>query len=243
MSDTLVLMNVMIIDDDEMSRKVLEKFIERADFLRLTGSYSNPLDAANSFKNEEPVDLIFLDVEMPEMTGFEFLDTFENLPQIIIISGNRQYALDAFDYDVVDYLLKPFSTARLFKAVDKAYKKFEEMNTNEHEFENSFFIKSSQALVRVNFEEILWVEALENYVVLNTFSEKHTIHFTMKAILEKLPAKLFTRVHRSFIVNVTKVDLIRDNSIIMKSSKEAKVIPIAKSYKDILMNNLNLVNK
>ena len=243
MTEKLNLMTVTIIDDDKLSRKLLEKFIDRADFLELRGSFDNALDAISSLKSEKSVDLIFLDIEMPEMTGFEFLESLENLPQIIITSGNKNYALEAFEHDVTDYLLKPFTTARLFKAIDKAYKRFEESNTSDSDFENSFFIKSSSSLIRVNFDEILWVEALENYVVVNTNGDKYTIHFTMKAIIEKLPIKKFTRVHRSYIVNVGKIELIKDNTIIMKTNKETKTIPIAKSYKDALMNNINLVSR
>ncbi len=236
-------MNCIIIDDDPLSRKVLEDLIERTDFLTLINSYSNAVDAMNSFQAKEEVNLIFLDVEMPEMSGLEFLKTIENPPQIIIVSGQEKYALEAFEYEVVDYLLKPVTIPRFYKSINKAYKRFTEKKQVE-EVRNEIFIKKKNAtLVRLSYDDILWIEALENYVIVSTYNEKYTIHFTMKAITQKLPQRKFKRVHRSYIVNISKISVIEDNSVIINIKAGTKVIPIGKSYKERLMEDLNLMSK
>src|SRR4030066_487067 len=192
-------MNCIIIDDDQMSRRIIEEFVSRTDQLILLSSYENAVDAINAFNGDEDIDLIFLDIEMPEMSGIDFLNSLTNPPQIIIISSKEKYALEAFNYDVIDYLLKPIVYSRFFKAINKANVRFK----NKVDYrEDEIFIKKNSALVRLKYEDILWVEALENYVIFSTFNERYTIHFTMKAIEQKLPTSKFSRVHRSFIVNV-----------------------------------------
>jgi DNA-binding LytR/AlgR family response regulator len=235
-------MNCIIIDDDKLSRKVIEEFVLRTDSLNLIDSYSSAVDAINAFNTGEEINLIFLDVEMPEMTGLEFMKTLQDPPQIIIISAKDKYAIDAFEYDVTDYLLKPVSYARFFKAVEKVLSRDNDNSETKH-VGNEIFIKKGSSLVRLNYDEILWVEALENYVIVNTFSDKFTIHFTMKAIENKMPTDKFKRVHRSYIVNVNKINVIEDNSVVIKTEEGSKVIPIGKSFKDKLMNELNLMIK
>lgn len=234
-------MNCIIIDDDKLSRKIVEEFVGRTDNLTLIHSYENAVDAINAFKNEPDIDLIFLDIEMPEMSGLDFMESLKNPPQIIIISSKDKYALNAFDYDVTDYLLKPIAYSRFYKAVDKAQDRFtkNKIDTKGDEI----FIKKNSSLVRLKYDNILWVEALENYVIFNTFSDKYTIHFTMKAIEQKLPAHKFTRVHRSYIVNTSSINVIEDNSVIIKTKDGVKTIPIGKSYKDKLMGDINLIVK
>jgi len=234
-------MNCIIIDDDVLSRRVVEEFVERTDFLALKFSFKDAVEAINAFNNgDDEIDLIFLDIEMPEMDGIDFLNTLNNLPQVIIISSKEKYAVNAFDYDVTDYLLKPITYSRFYKAVLKAkniHKTKERNNVEE------IYVKKNSALVRIKYEDILWVEALENYVIINTFNEKFTIHFTMKSIESQLPSKQFKRVHRSYIINVKKIDRIEDNSVYIKNSEGLKNIPIGKAYKERFMNDINLMGK
>lgn len=239
-----MVLNCIIIDDDKLSRKVIEEFVNRTESLVLVNSYSSAVDAINVFNIGEEIHLIFLDIEMPMMTGLEFLKTLSDPPQIVIISAKDKYALEAFEYDVTDYLLKPVSYARFFKAVDKVIFRFKEVEEKRMVEDNDeIFIKKSSSLVRLKYDDILWIEALENYVIVNTFSEKFTIHFTMKAIERKMPLTKFKRVHRSYIVNVNKISIIEDNSIIINIEDGTKMIPIGKSYKEKLMNDLNLMVK
>jgi DNA-binding LytR/AlgR family response regulator len=233
-------MNCIIIDDDLMSRKIIEEFIARTDQLNLIASYDNAMDAINAFNADSDIDMIFLDIEMPEMSGIDFLESLQNPPQIIIISSKEKYALQAFNYDVTDYLLKPIVYSRFFKAINKANVRFKNKVDSK---EDEIFIKKNSALVRLKYEDILWVEALENYVIFSTFNERFTIHFTMKAIEQKLPTNRFSRVHRSFIVNVSRISVIEDNAIIIKTHDGNKSIPIGKSYKDKLLRDINLIAK
>lgn len=234
-------MNCIIIDDDALSRRVVEEFVERTDFLSLKYSFKDAIEAINSFnKDSGEIDLIFLDIEMPEMDGIDFMNTLKNLPQIIIISAKEKYAVNAFDYDVTDYLLKPISYSRFYKAVLKAKNIHE---SKERRDLDEIFIKKNSALVRLKYEDILWVEALENYAIVNSFNEKFTIHFTMKSIESQFPLKQFKRIHRSYIVNVKKIDRIEDNSVYIENSDGLKIIPIGKAYKERFMNDINLMGK
>lgn len=235
-------MNCIVIDDDKLSRVVIEEFVGKSDGLTITGAFSNAIDAINTIKENDAVDLIFLDIEMPQMTGIDFLKSLDHPIQVIIISSKEKYALDAFDYDVTDYLLKPITYSRFFKAIDKAVTRYKKEKLNS-ESKDEIFIKKGSSLVRIKFDEILWIEALENYVILNTSSEKLTIHFTMKAIEKKLPSKKFTRIHRSYIVNTNKISVIKDNSVEIKLQNETITIPIGKSYKEQLMKDINLMVK
>ena len=235
-------MNCIVIDDDKFSRRVIEELIKKTDNLILAGSFSTAVDAINFLKQQESVDLIFLDIEMPEMSGIDFLDTLKNPPQVIIISAKGKYALNAFEYDVTDYLLKPVTFPRFYKAVDKAMNRTQKSNLSGIG-KDEIFIKKNSSLVRLKYDDILWIEALENYVVFNTFSDKFTIHFTMKAIEQKLPPKKFVRVHRSFIINKSSINEIEDNAILIKTIDGIKSVPIGKSYKDKLMDDLNLIAK
>ncbi|HOP05270.1 MAG TPA: LytTR family DNA-binding domain-containing protein [Tenuifilaceae bacterium] len=235
-------MKCIIVDDDEMSRRLLEDYVSKTNFLILSNSFSNAIDAINFVGEGNEVNLIFLDIEMPEMTGIEFLNTLALPPQVIIVSSKEKYAVDAFDYDVTDYLLKPINYARFFKAVSKASENFNK-SKNVVDGDKEIFIKKSNALVKIKYNDILWVEALENYVVINTVNDKFTIHFTMKSIETQLPDSMFKRVHRSFIVNIKHIFSIEDNSIIVKTSEGKKSIPIGKSYRDKLLREINLMNK
>ncbi len=237
-------MNCVIIDDDKFSTRIIEDFIGRTEGLNLVGSYDSAVEAINKMSrpDAERVHVIFLDIEMPEMSGIDFLKSLNELPQVIIYSSQEKYALEMYEYDVTDYLLKPVNYARFIKSVNRVKERFDKKETLSKE-STEIFIKNNNSLVRVKFEDILWIEALENYVVVNTFKDKYTIHFTMKSIAEKMPADKFVRVHRSFIVNMSKVKSIEDNSVIIKSESGSKVIPIGKSYKDQLMNDINLISK
>lgn len=235
-------MNCIIIEDDPLSVRIIQEFIRKTTDLSLIHTFSNAIDAINILQTDESIELIFLDIELPEMSGLEFLDSLKEAPQVIIISSKGLYAADAFDYEVADYLVKPITYARFYKAIQRARKRMEKEKLDKIG-RSEIFIKKDSTLVRLKYDEILWIEALENYVIFNTFNEKFTIHFTMKAIEQKLPQDKFTRVHRSFIVNTSSIDAIEDNSVLIKVHDGIKSIPIGKSYKDKLMGDINLIIK
>lgn len=234
-------MKCIIIDDDEITCRVIEDYVKRTTFLELKASFSSAVEAINYINAGNNVNLIFLDIEMPEMTGIEFLNTITQKPQIVIVSSREKYALEAFEYNVTDYLLKPVTYARFFKAANKALENFDK--NQQSNADEEIFIKKGNSLVKIRFSDILWVEALENYVVINTDIDKFTIHFTMKAIENQLPPVYFKRVHRSFIVNIKSIFSIEDNSVVVKVHDGKKLIPIGKSYRDNLLNEINLMNK
>ncbi|HDR90244.1 MAG TPA: response regulator transcription factor [Bacteroidetes bacterium] len=235
-------MNCIVVDDDRMSRLVIEEFIKKTNFLSLIASFSTAVEAINAITSNNQINLIFLDIEMPEMNGIDFMNTLKQPPQIIIISSKEKYALDAFSYDVTDYLLKPIAYPRFYRAVSKANSRYQLSRLDNHVREE-IFIKKGSSLVRLKLDDILWVEALENYVILNTFNEKYTIHFTMKAIERKLPPAKFIRIHRSYIININKIAIIQDNLVEIETDHGLKGIPIGKSYKEQLMKDINLMVK
>ncbi len=235
-------MKCIIVDDDDMSRRVIEEYVNKTDFLLLERSFADPIEAINYIRQGNEVNLIFLDVEMPEMTGIEFMKLLGLPISVVIISSKEKYALEAFEHSVTDYLLKPVNYGRFFKAVNKSLEKFHSDRPVSGK-DSEIFVKKNSSLVRVNFQDILYIEALENYVVINTIHDKFTIHFTMKSIEQQLPLDRFKRVHRSFIVNVGQIFSIEDNSVIVKSPDGKKVIPIGKSYREKLMNEIKLMNK
>ena len=237
-------MNCIIVDDDDFSVRIIEEFVNQTEGLELLATFTNAIEAVNWLNNseKEPVHLIFLDIEMPEMSGIEFLRALNVIPQVIIYSSQEKYALESYEYDVTDYLLKPVTYARFIKAVNRARERFERKE-NPVKQSTEIFIKNNSSLVRVKYDDILWIEALENYVVVNTFKEKYTIHFTMKSISDKMPSERFMRIHRSYIVNFSKISAIEDNSVIIRTESGNRVIPIGKSYKDKLLNDINLITK
>lgn len=237
-------MNCVIIDDDKLSVKIMQGFVDKTAGLNLLGTFDNPVEALGILNSplSQPVDLIFLDIEMPQMTGIEFLAQLKTMPQVIIYSSQEKYALESYEYDVTDYLLKPVEFERFEKAIGRV-KEREDKNEAPVKESTEIFIKNNASLVRLKYDDILWVEAMENYVVLNTVKTKYTIHFTMKAFCDRLPPEKFMRVHRSFIVNFTKVKSIEENMLLIVQDKVSKSIPVGKSYKDALFNKLNIISK
>ncbi len=233
-------MNCIVIDDDKFSRKVIEEYIKKSEGLQLLGAFSNAKDAIAFLKKNHEVELIFLDIEMPEMSGIDFLKAMKVPPQVVITSSKGKYALDAFDYDVVDFLLKPFTFARFNRSIERVLSRIQRLSFNNLSSKNEIFIKKNSSLVKLKYDEILYIEALENYVVFNTYNEKYTIHNTMKSLTTKLPAN-FVRVHRSYIINLNAINEIDDNMILIKTNEGDITIPIGKAFKDNLHNALQKI--
>lgn len=233
-------MNCIIVDDDKLSCKLLEGFVAKSSSLNLVGCFVDSVEARNIFTERSDIDLIILDIEMPELNGFEFINSLDYPPNIIIVSSAEEYALKAFDFNVVDYLLKPVTYGRFCKAIDKTTRYFgrkEASATGDEEI----FIKKGSSLVKLKLRDIIYIEALENYVTLNTNDDKFTIHFTMKAIEMQLPSGVFIRVHRSYIINKTMIQSIKENALELNVGGEQKSIPVGKSFRDSLLNDINVM--
>jgi DNA-binding LytR/AlgR family response regulator len=230
-------MNCIIVDDDEMSRSTVQHFVEQTEFLKLKGNCSSASEAIQLLKTEQ-IHLVFLDIEMPQMSGLEMLETLEVSPYIIFITSKRDYAVEAFEHNVVDYLLKPLKYVRFIKAVNKVMDLVRVAKTTTFDItEDDIFVKSELKYVRIRFKEVCYIEAMADYVVLYLKDSKHIIHSTMKGIEKKIPLDSFVRIHRSYIVNQTKIEQVENANVIIN----AKRLPIGASYKNDFMSKLKIL--
>jgi DNA-binding LytR/AlgR family response regulator len=203
----------IIVDDEPMARKVLQEYIEDIDFLELVGKAENPVKA-NALLAQVDADLILLDINMPMLSGIEYLRTAASLPMVIITTAYAEYAIEGFELDVIDYLVKPFSFERFLKACNKA-KEFHSHTQTPVTGSKSdhFFIKCDGRIEKVLYTELLYVEAMLNYVILHTDSRKMIAYLTIKSMVEQLPADIFLKVHKSYIINMSKIKSIEGNEI------------------------------
>jgi DNA-binding LytR/AlgR family response regulator len=229
-------LNCVIIDDEPIARKLLQEYIEETDFLVLVGTAENPLKAT-SLINSLELDLIFLDINMPKMNGFDFLRSTHNLPMVIMTTAYGQYALEGFEMAVIDYLVKPFSLERFLKASQKALElktlKQKKLILEKAEPEY-FYVKCDGKIEKVIYDELVYIEAMANYVTLYTLHDKLIVYLTIKGILEKLPPEKFMQVHKSHIVNINNVKTIEGNMLHLGATK----ITIGLSFLDEVMKRL-----
>jgi len=223
----------ILADDEPVARKLLQEYIADIDFLELKGSCENALKA-NSLLNSEPIDLMFLDINMPRLSGIELLRTATSLPMVIMTTAYAGYATDGFELDVLDYLVKPFAFDRFLKACNKAkdyhelknHKAADSKAANDH-----FFVRAEGRIEKIFYDDLIHVEAMLNYVVLHTVNGKMIVYHTIKGILEQLPADTFLKVHKSSIVNITKIRSIEGNEIDLGKAK----VTISQSSYDAAM--------
>jgi DNA-binding LytR/AlgR family response regulator len=236
-----MLLKAIIVDDEPIARKLLSEYIADIDYLELAGMAENPL-RADVLMAERPVDLIFLDINMPKLSGIEFLRagaSGERRPLVIITTAYAEYALEGFELDVVDYLLKPISFERFIKACHKARTKYRDLFPDAVPPEETapmdhFFVKCDDGLEKVSYNELLYVEAMMNYVVLHTAGRKLIAYLTLKSILAQLPARRFIQVHKSFVVNKDSITGIRGNTVRLG----AVSIPISQHFHESAMREI-----
>ena len=231
-------MNCLIVDDNEVARMAMKQLVSQVQWLNLLAECSSAIEAFNFLKTEN-IQLLFLDIEMPGMTGIELTKQLGNKkPLIIFTTAKSDYALEAFELNVVDYLLKPVSLPRFLQAVGRA-REVMDSNKQEVKFEEKefVFVKDNGVLKKLNVDEILFLEAMGDYVKVHTGQKFHVLHSTLKSIEEKLPTNKFIRVHRSYIVALSKIDFIQEGVISIGKSS----IPVAETYKASLNKKLNLL--
>src|SRR6185437_3734147 len=212
-----MLLKAIIVDDEPIARKVLSEYIEDIDYLELAGMAENPLKA-DALMAVRPVDLIFLDINMPKLSGIEFLRARaagEKRPLVIITTAYAEYALDGFELDVVDYLVKPIPFERFLKACQKARARLAERQAADAAGDSAehCFVKCGDSLEKIVYGELLYVEARMNYIVLHTTGKKLIAYLTLKGLLAELPAHQFIQVHKSFVVNREMISSIRGNTL------------------------------
>ena len=231
-----MIINCLVIDDEPLARKGLKEYIADVDFLNLTGEFDNPLKAAEILSRGER-QLLFLDIQMPKITGLEFFRTLQNAPPVIFTTAFPQYALEGFEVNALDYLVKPVSFERFLKAAMKAKEYYEVREKNVAEASAAadyFFIKADNRLVKILFDDVLFVEALQNYVTIHTKDRKFITYLTFKSVEDYLPSDKFLKVHKSFIVAASKIDSIEGNDIRIGQQH----IPISRNQKDEVMERL-----
>jgi DNA-binding LytR/AlgR family response regulator len=232
-----VIINCVIIDDEPLARKGLSEYIGGIDFLHLTGSYENPVKALNAI-TQGNVQLLFLDIQMPSITGLEFFKMLPHPPPVIFTTAYPQYALEGFELNALDYLVKPISFDRFIKAALKAKEYYELREKNKTEYLTSstdhFFIKSENKLVKISFRDILFVEALQNYINIYTEGRKYITYLTFKSVEEYLPAEHFLKVHKSYIISIFRVSSIEANEIKIGIHS----IPISRNLKESVIEKL-----
>jgi two-component system LytT family response regulator len=223
----------IITDDEPFARKGLQGYIEKIDFLDLKGVCEDALQLSNLLQ-QQPVDLLFLDIQMPHITGIEFLKAFPRPPKVIFTTAFEQYALQGFELDVIDYLLKPISYERFLKATWKARDYFALKEEKAGTAIPYMFAKSNGKLEKINFDEILFIEGMENYAAIYLENKKLIIHTTIKGLLEKLPAGQFIQTHKSYIAAINKVDTIEGNTLHIQKHQ----VPVSKYLREAVLGQI-----
>ena len=231
-------MNCLIIDDNKMARTAMKQLVSQVEDLTVAGECSNAMEAYNIMQSQ-PVDVLFLDIEMPDMTGLELTRHLgDKKPIIIFTTSKKEYAADAFELNVADYIVKPVTTPRFLQAVEKAREIYNsdklEVSIEEKEF---VFIRDNGILKRLLIEDIYFLEAMGDYVKVFTQQKFHAIHTTLKNVEEKLPPNKFLRVHRSYIVALNKIEKIEEGVIVINN----KPVPVADAYRSTLNKRLNIL--
>ena len=227
----------IVVEDNPMEAAVLEQYCSTTECINVINSFSAGLPAVEFMINEK-IDLMFLDMEMPDISGLEVMETLTYLPQVVITTSNKKYAVDAYDYDVTDFLAKPIGLNRFAKTVEKIQKNFEDRNSARLSSEaKELYIKSDGKFVRLPYDQILYFENVGDYIKVITTERMHIIYGALKSLAERLQHSRFLKVHRSFIINLDKIIDIEDNSLVIGN----KVIPISRAHKPILFSSINLI--
>jgi len=229
----------IIIDDEPLGAEVIENHLGEFSNMELIGTFTNPLEALGAIENGE-ADAVFIDINMPKMNGLDFIKNLESRPYFIITTAYREYAVESFDLDVLDYLVKPIPFTRFLKSINKLSQKFLNDKSNEtttQSVEKSFiFLKVDKKLIKIKFEDIYYIESLKDYIKVFTSSGDYLAHKSLSSISEEVPSTQFLRIHRSFTVALDKIQAVEGNSVLITGKR----IPIGRKYinhaKDVILN-------
>ncbi|CAM3567074.1 LytTR family DNA-binding domain-containing protein [Zobellia roscoffensis] len=241
-------MTCIIVDDEATARAIVAKHCSSVTDLNVVGEFDNAIDAIKFLNQEEDVDVVFLDIHMPGFSGVDFVQTLKNCPKVVLTTSDTEFAIEAYEYEsIVDYMVKPLTAERFVKSIQKVKNALEKKtptisdsnrgkNTSV-EAEQDLYINIDKRLIKLHFHEILVVKAQGDYIDITTENKEYRVHTTLKKIKDKLPNKTFLQIHRSYVINFTKIIDIEDNSVLIKKM----VIPISRSNRPELMRRLNLV--
>jgi DNA-binding LytR/AlgR family response regulator len=230
-------MKCLIVDDNKLARMATSELLNQSKLVTLVGECSNGIEAYEFVKSND-VDLVILDIEMPGMSGIEVLKSLPQGPIVIFSTSKKTYAADVFELNVADYIIKPVSMPRLIQALQKAQTIYNHRNITISKVEHEFiFLKDKGALRKIKLSDILWIEAMGDYVKIHLPEKWFMLHSTLKSLEEKLPLSKFLKVHRSYIVALDKIDYIEEGVIYINKSP----VPLTETYKSILMDRLNLI--
>ena len=239
------MINTIIVDDEPLAQDVLETYIEKIPELNLVRKCSNALEANEALKGNVS-DLTFLDIQMPQLTGIDFLKTLTKPPLVIFTTAYPNYAIEGFELNALDYLLKPISLERFMKAVNKAVDQLELQNRVDVAPGSTgatdpgyIFVKVDKKLVKINYQDIIYIEGLKDYVIIRLEQGRVITLQTMKSLEDKLPTQSFKRIHRSFIINLEKINAVVGNMVEVIEKNQAKHLPIGKNYRDELLDIIN----
>jgi len=235
------MIKTIIVDDEPLAIEILESFVSRIPQLHLAAKCENAFEAMEFLKENE-VDLMLLDIQMPQLNGVEFLKSLRNPPLTIFTTAYPNFAIDGFELDAVDYLLKPVSMDRFMKAINKVEDRLDLRKTHGDEVEETedyFFVKADKKLVKINYDEIVYIEGLKDYVMIKQENSRVITLQTMKSLEERLDDFNFKRIHRSFIVNLDKITAIDGNTVEVIEKGQVKQLPIGKNYRDELLEMIN----
>ena len=239
------MLNVLIVDDEPLALDVLETYIGKLPEMHLVQRCTHALEANEALKHHH-IDLMFLDIQMPQLTGVDFVRTLSTPPMVVFTTAYPNYAVQGFDLNALDYLLKPISFDRFVKAVNKAFDQHELMHRDsgpvaaqpqhaEEDGADFFFVKADKKLIKVNYDDILYIEGLKDYVIIRLMNSRVITLQTMKSLEDKLPSAQFKRVHRSYIVSLDKVLAIEGSTIEIQEKDKIKLVPIGKNYRGKLL--------
>lgn len=242
------MINVIIVDDEPLAQDVLETYISKIPKLNLVKKCNNALEANEVLKTEK-IDLMFLDIQMPQLTGIDFLKTLSRPPVVIFTTAYPNYAIEGFELNALDYLLKPISLERFMKASNKAMDQIDMQRRDstpaaaaaatDEDQPDFIFVKADKKLVKVRYEDIVYIEGLKDYVIIRMYDDRVITLQTMKSLEDKLPLSNFKRIHRSYIVNIDKISAIVGNMVEVEEKGQTKHLPIGKNYRDELLDMIN----
>lgn len=227
------MIKTVIVDDEPLAREILETYINQMDEVHLVASCDNAIEANKVLQNED-VDLLICDIQMPKITGIEFIKSLSNPPLVIFSTAFPEYAVEGFELEAVDYLVKPIPMDRFLKAINRVSETLSAKGEGPKEEDGFFFVKADKKLVKIAQSEIIFIEGLKDYVIIKKEEGRVITLQTMKSLEDKLPRDTFLRIHRSYILNLNKIKAVMGNVVEVIVDGQVKHIPIGKSYRDQL---------